>query len=191
MDADFSIELGRDDPALDFPWSDASGKLSYFDLKRQPELLTQVEEASRFPELAGFLHTVNSSLSLVESAKCDAWATRELGPEEEIYGATDKFASYVDLVFSYIDQRLSFAFHELFAKRLVELLRRTPETPSAAEVCVRRCHFEGDGGSREGFCCTLYVSGYGADEPQARQNWGIALRLAGNAVLQLSAAGVG
>ena len=191
MDADFSIELGRDDPALDFPWSDASGKLCYYDLKRHPELLTQVDEAARFPELAGFLHTVNSSLSLLESAKCDAWATRELGPEEEIYGASHKFASYVDLVFSDIDQRLSFPFHELFAKRLVELLRRTPETPSAAEVCVRRCNLRSNGGDHEGFCCTLYVSGYGADEPQARQNWGIALRLAGNALLQLSAAGVG
>jgi hypothetical protein len=191
MDADFSIELGRDDPALDFPWSDASGKLCYYDLKRHPELLAQVEEAARFPELAGFLHTVNSSLSLLESAKCDVWATRELGPEEEIYGASHKFASYVDLVLSDIDQRLSFPFHELFAKQLVELLRRTPETPSAAEVCVRRCHLRTNGDNQEGFCCALYVTGYGADEPQARQNWGIALRLAGNAVLQLSAAGVG
>ncbi len=28
MDADFSIELGREDPVLDFPWSDPSGKLA-------------------------------------------------------------------------------------------------------------------------------------------------------------------
>ena len=35
MDADFSIELGREDPVLDFPWKDPAGKLAYVDLKRQ------------------------------------------------------------------------------------------------------------------------------------------------------------
>jgi len=32
MDADFSIELGREDAALDFPWTDPAGKLAYLDL---------------------------------------------------------------------------------------------------------------------------------------------------------------
>jgi len=75
MDADFSIELRREDPVLDFPWTDPDGRLVYFDLKRQPELLAQVEEAKQFPELAEFLRAVNSAMSMVESAKCDAWAT--------------------------------------------------------------------------------------------------------------------
>ena len=190
MDADFSIELGRDDPVLDFPWTDSSSKLAYLDLKRHPELLSRVEEAARFPELAAFLHLVNSSLSLLESVKSDVWATSQLSREEDIYGASHKCASYVDLVFSDHELRFSFAFHELFCKRLVELLRRTPETPSSSEVCVRRCHFQAESGVEGGYCCCLYVSGYGADEPQARQNWGIALRLSGNAILQLSAAGL-
>ncbi|MBI1740685.1 MAG: hypothetical protein HYR57_07370, partial [Candidatus Koribacter versatilis] len=73
MDADFSIELGREDPVLDFPWTDPDGKLAYFDLKRHPELLARVEEAKQFPELEDFLRAVNSAMSSVESAKCDAW----------------------------------------------------------------------------------------------------------------------
>src|SRR5438477_10083202 len=100
MDAAFSIELGRDDPALDFPWTDPDGKVVYFDLKRRPELLARVEEAQQFPELADFLKTVNSAVSIVESAKCDAWSTSELSPHEEIFGSPCNFASYVDLVFS-------------------------------------------------------------------------------------------
>lgn len=189
MDADYSVELGRDDPVLDFPWTDPEGKLVYLDLKRHPELLAHVPEAARYPELAEFLRAVNSRLSLVESAKCDAWTTDQLSAEEEIFGARHKCASYVDLVLSDIDPRKSLAFHELFAKRLVTLLRKTPETPSSAEVCVRRCYFGAEGGI-QGLYMTLYVSGYGDDVDRARQNWGIALRLAGNAVLQLSASGL-
>ena len=189
MDADFSVKLGREDPVLDFPWTDPDGRLEYFDLKRQPEMLAQVEEGKQFPELAEFLRAINSAISVVESAKCDAWATEELSPEEEVFGASHKFASYVDLVFSRADQREPFPFHERFAKRLVELLRQTPETPSAAEVCVRRAYYDEEGKTRDGFYFTIYVSGYGDDQARARQNWEIGLKLVAHAVLQLSAAG--
>jgi hypothetical protein len=191
MDADFSIELGREDPVLDFPWTDPAGKLVYVDVKRCPELMASIEEAEKFPELGEFLQVMNSPRSMVETAKCDAWPTTELSAEEDFYKASHKFASYVDVVFSEIDVRLSFSLHEQFARKLVELLRRVPETPSAAEVCVRRCYFAEDSGVREGFYCTVYVSGYGGDRASARQNWGVALKLMGNAIVQLSAQGVG
>ncbi|MGA7645308.1 MAG: hypothetical protein WBW01_02260, partial [Terriglobales bacterium] len=88
MDADFSVELEREDPVLDFPWNDPAGKLAYVDLKRHPELLATIEEVKKFPELGEFLRTVNSSRSTLETAKCDAWETRELNAEEEIYDAS-------------------------------------------------------------------------------------------------------
>ncbi len=192
MDADFSIELGRDDPVLDFPWKDPAGKLAYVDLKRHPELMVEIEEAEKFPELGEFLRVMNSERSMVETAKCDAWATTELSPEEEVYDASHKFVSYVDVVFSNTDLhqpsvRESLPAHEQFVRKLVELLQRVPETPSAVEVCVRRCYFVEDSGVREGFYCTLYVSGYGNDCASARRNWAVALKLMGNAIVQLSA----
>jgi hypothetical protein len=88
MNADFSIELGREDPVLDFPWKDPAGELAYVDLKRHPESTALIEEAKRFPELGEFLRVLNSARSMVETAKCDAWATTELSPEEEIYDAS-------------------------------------------------------------------------------------------------------
>jgi hypothetical protein len=186
MDADFSIELGREDPVLDFPWNDPAGKLAYVDLKRHPELIAQIEEAQKFPELRECLRILNSPRSLVETAKCDAWTTTELSPEEEIYHASHKFASYVDLVFSETDARLSLSRHQQFVKKLVELLRRVPEIPAAAELCVRRCYFSEASAVQDGFYLTLYVRGYGNHEARARQNWGVGLKLAGNVVIQLS-----
>jgi hypothetical protein len=189
MDADFSIELGREGPVLDFPWTDPAGKLVYFDLKQRLELIAQVDEAKELPELGEFLRSVNSARSVVESAKCDAWATTELSAEEEIFAAPHKFASYVDLVFSKIDSRKCFPAHELFVKRLVALLHRAPETASSADVCVRRCFFGEAGETREGFYFTVYINGYGNDEATAQKNWTIGAKLVGSAIVQLSAEG--
>ena len=186
MDADYSIELGRDDPVLDLPWTDPSGKLAYFDLKRHPELLEKIEEARTHRELAELLTKLNSPRSAVESAKCDVWSTTELSAGEDIYNASRKFASYVDIVFSDIAQRSSFAFHEGFVKKLAELLRRAPEIPSSVEICVRRCFFGGNVNVREGFYLTVYANGFGNNEAEARRNWAVALQLVGNAILQLS-----
>ncbi|MGA9354189.1 MAG: hypothetical protein WBV46_10905 [Terriglobales bacterium] len=187
MDADFSIELTADDPVLDLPWTDASGQVTYYDLKRHPELISKVNEAAKFPELAAFLRSVNSPRSAFESAKCDAWTTSELSAEEEIFDAALKFSSYVDLVSSNSERRRLFDFHEGFARKLTDLLKRAPEMPASAEVCVRRCFFAESQPALEGFYFTIYVNGYGADEPAARMNWAIGLQLAGNAILQLSA----
>jgi hypothetical protein len=187
MDADFSVELGREDPVLDFPWKDPAGRVAYVDLKWHPELMPLIAEVQEFPELGEFLRALNSQLSLLQTAKCDAWATTELSVEEEIYDASTKFASYVDVVFSDINVRLSLSGHEQFARKLVELLERAPEIPAAAEVCVRRGYFEWVGGVREGCYCTLYASGYGNDGASARQNWGVGLKLMAHAIMQLSA----
>ncbi len=189
MDADYSIELGPDDPALDFPWNDPAGELAYVDVKRHPDLISRISEVQVFPELEEFLRTVNSARSILETAKCDAWATTDLNAEEEIYDASHKFVSYVDVVFSDIEGRIALPAHEDFAGRLVELERRAPEIPSSVEVCVRRCYFEAERGVRDGFYFTLYVNGYGNDELSARQNWGIGLKVLGNAIVQLSAGG--
>ncbi|MGA8299182.1 MAG: hypothetical protein WCB53_11370 [Terriglobales bacterium] len=189
MDADFSIELGHDDPVLDFPWFDPSGKLAYLDLKRHPDLLAKIEEAQNFPELAEFLRAANSPRAAFETAKCDTWTTTELTPEEEIFDSSHKFASYVDLVFSKIEARLSYDLHKQFAANLTALLRRAPKIAASAELCVRRCYFklpEADIHD-EGFYSTLYINGYGKDEAGARKNWSIGLNLASNALLQLSA----
>jgi hypothetical protein len=189
MDADFSIELGSDDPVLDFPWIDPSGKLAHVDLKRHPELVETIEEVHDFPELADCLRSLNSPRSAVETAKCDVWATTELNPEEEIYDAPHKLASYVDIVFSDSDAQRSLSAHEQFAAKLVALLKRTPDTTSAVEICVRRCYFGEDDAVQEGFYFTLYVNGYGEDEAVARRAWGVALRLAGSTAMQVLARG--
>ena len=183
MQADFGVELGADDEVLELPW--AWEAVRYYDLKRHPDLMALVEEAQRIPELRSFLVAMNSPAGILESAKCDVWASRDLSAEEEIFGAEWKFGSYVDLLFSSPAMRFSFAAHEDFAKRLSEVLKRVPEIPAQAELLVRRC-FYADAGDGYGFYITFYLFGYGNDEPSARRQWAIALKLVENAIRQLS-----
>ena len=188
MEAYFAIELGADDEVLDLPWASADSAVRYYDLKRQPDLLIYVKEAQRLAALEEFLTAINSSVSVLETAKCDAWHTTEMQPEEEIFGANSKFASYIDLLFSDEPRRFSFSEHEQMATRLTQLLRRVPEIPAAAEFLVPRCHYHHEDETRDGFYITFYLFGYGDDEPQAQQRWAIGLKLVENAIRQISAA---
>jgi hypothetical protein len=186
VQADFAVELGADDETLEMPWAAEAGSPRYCDLKRHPELLPDLEEAGRVPELADFLFKVNSSASPLETAKCDAWSSTEINPEEEIFAATHKFGSYVDLLFSDEPKRFSFSEHEHLAKRLTQLLQRAPEIATAAELLIRRCYYHDEEETREGFYFTFYLFGYGDDEIQSRQSWAVGLQLVRNAIRQLS-----
>ena len=185
MEADYAVELGADDETLELPWAAEDGGPCYYDLKRQSELLLNVEEASRVPELAGFLAVMNSPNGILETAKCDTWSSTEINPEEEIWGATHKFCSYVDILFSH-ESRFAFEEHEQFAKRVTQLLKRVPEIPAAVELLIRRGFYHGAGEIQEGFYITFYLFGYGDAGLQAHQRWAIALRLVENAMRQVA-----
>jgi hypothetical protein len=187
MQADYSVELGRDAAALEVPWISEDGAARYYDLKQHPDLVLQIPEAIQSPELSAFLTRINAQGFPLETVKCDAWFSREIAPEEEIFNAAGKYVSYVDLIFAGDAQRLSFENHEALAKNLCALLKRAPEMAASVELVIRRCYFhpeETPAESHDGFCITAYVSGFGEDEPEARRRWSIALVLLQNALVQ-------
>lgn len=189
MDADFSVELGADDDALEFPWSAEDESLRYYDLKGQPELLLEIREARDWPELGALLESVNGAMSAFVTAKCDVWSDSEINEAEEIYGASVKLASYVDVLFdeAHRERRFSFEEHERLARQLCELLSRAPEMPAAAEFAIRRCYFHDAGEPvRPGYYVTCYLFGYGNDEPEARQRLREGLSLVQNALRYVS-----
>lgn len=186
MEADFSVELGADDETLDLPWADEASGLRYYDLKRNPAVIAKINEAQREPAMAEFLSAINLPVSPFETAKCDAWASTEITIEEEIFGASHKFGSYVDLIVSDESSQLEFHAHEEFAKRICALLKKSPEIPVSAEFLIRRCYFRDHEPVRSGFYITFYLFGFGDDELQAHQRWVIGLKLVENAIKQAS-----
>ena len=185
MQVDYAVELGSDDETLEFPWSAPEGGPRYFDLKQDPDALRNIEEAQRELELRDFLTKLNGPDSILESAKCDVWSSGEIHPEEEIFGLPWKFGSYVDIVFSGVAERSSFESHENVLKKLCDLLKRAPDIPASAEFLLRHCYFRQSDGMQTGFYVTFYLFGFGEDEEAAHRQWGIALRLVGNAMRQV------
>lgn len=188
MEVDFAVELGADDETLEMPWAGEENGPKYHDLKRHPEDLHNIEEARRVPELGEFLTALNSAASILETAKCDVWSSTEMNVADEIFEARHKFGSYVDLLFSEESVRCSFPEYEQFAKRLVELLKKAPEIPAAAEFLIRRCYYHVETEIQHGYYVTFYLFGYGEDEPEAHQRWAIALKLVENAIKQVQRA---
>lgn len=183
MDADWSVELGREDAVLEVPWIAPDGRHRYIDLRAYPHLLEELEEAQRFPELAELLRQVNGARGALESVKCDAWESTGIEEAEEIFGGSHKVGSYCDVIFREEAARFSFEQHERFVRRMCRLLRQAPEIPASMEFIVRGAIFHRNE-KRTGFCTSAYVFGYGNDGQAARTQWEIALQLTGNAMMQ-------
>ena len=189
VEADFGVELGAEDETLELPGTRArDGAHAITTSGGSRNFFSRLKKPSGCPNWASFLRAVNSPAGILETAKCDAWFSIEINPEEEIFGAACKFGSYVDLVFSRGELALFVCRAREIVKRVTQLLKRVPEIPAAAELIIRRCFYHATGAVRDGFYVTLYLFGYGDDEPQARQRWAIALKLVENAIRQISAA---
>jgi hypothetical protein len=172
MQADWAVELGPDDEVLEFPWASTDGTLHYLDIKSDPSLIYEMEEALDCDPLREFLAALNAPHSAV------------------------KFGSYVDVLFAAAELRFCFEEHESLAKQAAELLERAPEISAAAELLVRRCYFRDQpsfGGNghepdpRAGYYITVYLFGYGDDDEDARNRWGVGMNLTQNALLQITA----
>jgi hypothetical protein len=202
MDADWSVELGSDDGALEFPWSSPDGRQRYFDLRGHPEQLAEIPEAVLFPELGELLHALNAPPSPWFTAKCDVWTENHLDAAEAIHDATLKLCSYVDLIFRADDTRFSFDRHEQWVKSAARELSNDVATSVACEFIVRRCWYRPEvsplrefeeTSSREGentvpgFCITFYLLGYGNTESEARERWAAGLRQVTPVLLALAA----
>jgi hypothetical protein len=140
MQADFSVELDRDAPALEIPWRSDDPNVRYYDLKSHPELVQQIPEVVAHPEMGAFLSRMNATEFPLATAKCDLWSSSEVAPEEEIFGDR-KFVSYIDLVFVDQGDRCSFEKHEAFARALCRLLSNAPEIAATVELVIRHCYY--------------------------------------------------
>ena len=201
MDADFSIELGPEAPALELPWRDPDGRLAYVDLRSDPGQIERIPEAQRSPALGKFLVEVNLPQSPWQTAKCDVWA-EAVERAENLYDAAFAQSCYVDLVLAvqYKALRDGLELHERLARQIGQLMEANEALEATAEIVVRRCYFHceiaaeesGDGDcnasadtSDAGYCLTLYLSGYGDCAEAAARSWEQALELASGCMLRL------
>ncbi len=201
MDADYSVELGPDAPALEVPWTDPEGLLHYVELRGAGGLATcelecymdhnmdRIAETRRFPALRRFLADVNSQPSAWQTVKCDAWPD-ETEAAENLYHAGFTQSSYVDLVLAEPTAALrgSLEAHQRLAIELARALEANESLEAVAEVVVRRCYFHHDENPEEseaGYCLTLFLIGYGASLGEATECWERTLEFAAGCLLRM------
>jgi hypothetical protein len=193
MDADHSIELGPNAPALEIPWRDPEGRLQYFDLRANPEAIEHLPETKQFPALREFLFTLNTPPSYWQTAKCDVWSDEAIAAEN-LYDATHIQSSYVDLVLATAGApaRASLDLHQRLAQKLAEIFETEEALEATADIVVRRCYFhryfhpdETAEDSTAGYCLTLFLTGYGTSASQAQRSLERALEFAARCLLQI------
>jgi hypothetical protein len=199
MDADHSIELGAEAPALELPWVDPEGRLEYIDLRSEPGGVEHIPEAREFPALRDFLIEVNSQQSAWQTAKCDVWA-ENVDATENLYGANVAQNCYIDLVLAarWTSLRESLELHENMARQLARSLEGEESLEATTEIVVRRCYFHREAEAKEfsgterpmdtsdaGYCLTLYISGFGTSVDAAAASWERAMGLAAGFLLHL------
>jgi hypothetical protein len=169
MQADYSVELGGDAPALEIPWRSDDPNVRYLDLKNHPELMQQISEAVAYPELGSFLARINAAEFPLATAKCDAWASSEIAPEEKIFGDR-KFVSYIDLIFVDEKGRCSFQKNEAFAKQLCRLLGYAPEIAATVELVIRHCYYHADSSAFDDSSASA-ISSTRKESPAIKENF--------------------
>jgi hypothetical protein len=81
LEADWEVEIGGSAPIIEAHWP------GFIDLHAEPQRITEIAEATKFPPLADLLFFLNSAGSPVWTSKCDIWE-----PEPSA------LACYVDLL---------------------------------------------------------------------------------------------
>ncbi len=173
MDAEFSVELGADDPTLAVPWQSPDGKIAYIDLRQNPDLIDGLPEVHDFLELGELLHALNAPMSQYQTAKCDAWFDGLMDVDDEPYRAAVKCGGYVDVFFTGDLQAMDFPEHERRVREVVQRVHAAADLRARSELVVRRAYF----GEEQGFYWTIYVFGYGNDLAGARESWREALAI--------------
>ena len=191
MEADWSVTLAADDPMIIVPWAapaEDAHRCQFLDLRRDPALIDEIEEARSHPLLRAALMLLNAPWSPLWTAKCDVWRSSvnegaepydpyEMGadPGDTAFGSD----SYVDLFLR--DGRLfmSFERQERWIRSMTEKLRGIAVRASRTEFVLRRAEVDGT----PGFGVTWFVEGCGATAQRAAEAWAAAFDCALGVIL--------
>jgi hypothetical protein len=177
MEADWEVEIGGKSPIIDACWK------GFLDLRRAPELVSQLLESSQFPALSGALIQLNSDPSPVWTSKCDVWIPDEVDRDELDAGSEEgKFAlaCYIDLLPSG-DRRWLFPDVAVAECRaLCARLRNVVMRCCRVDLIIRRAHNTPD---RQELGFTAYLTACGPTLDSARAKLESALTALVDAIL--------
>jgi hypothetical protein len=162
LQADWEFELGEDAPLIDAHWP------GFVDLRRQPEHVDQIAEASQFSGLADVLVALNDARSPVWSSKCDVWDVGdfdvyELDAPPEL--VTTAVACYIDLLAKNERAWATPELAERACRAICDKLSAVPLRGCRADLVIRTARISADNYT---LGLTVYLVGCGASDDAAR-----------------------
>lgn len=171
MEADWSLEVGRDLPVIEIPWE------GFIDLRLKPADVIGISETTENAALRDALLALNAEATPLMTSKCDTWpmAADEIDPYEYEAGVDTAHAGvacYIDLVLRSENFLSSFPAHERWVRDSVSELheRRLPQ--ARIDYVIRPAFVHG----KNGFGITLYVSACAETSSAAQPIFQAALR---------------
>lgn len=152
----------------------------YVPLKGNVDNAARIPEAVGWPELEQLLRAANASDSPIESVGCEKAFFPVTGHAEICV----KLGLYINLVFS--DPALNDRPQNILwlASRLAPAVAGCQRWWSEVELCLQR--FRGIQGAAAPWGTLIRVTGYGRDERQARELWGVSIQRIAGAIATLS-----
>ncbi|MHB1936999.1 MAG: hypothetical protein ACYCOR_10480 [Acidobacteriaceae bacterium] len=184
MQSDWTVACGADDPEVVVPWAAKDPSLRYVDLRRAPEAIQEIPEATEYPCVAAALQRWNQPDTFLFTAKCDVWCyPAKLFDAEDLPGFAYAHGSYIDLLPVDTEMFSSFEACERQLRAWNEISRSIELPASRCEWTLRPAHVFSNftapppitDSPQNGFATTLYVWGYGESQQSAAINWAAAL----------------
>jgi len=167
MQADWEVEIGGGAPVIDALWP------GFINLRRNPERITEIQEAAAFPPLAALLLALNSPQSPLWTAKCDLWQPEPGSLPEPDSDPDPAFAlaCYVDLLPAQTQVFAQWQSAEHLCREWVALLASVAAPHAQVELIVRQAI----AAELDGFAITAYLAASGPDESAAADHLAVAM----------------
>ena len=151
---------------------DGGGNAGYFDLKKEPEKISDIHELKNWPELRELVTLINHQDSFFRTLRCQVFLS---GIPENLRFKRACF-SYTTIAFEILDYNLSEGCHEelrqAIAKYATEFLS---ECCTHIELELTSTSYNERGVSR-GWSLTIHVWGLGQENKEAREAWAMGIR---------------
>jgi len=184
MQSDWTVACTADDPEVVIPWAGKDPSLRFVDLRRSPEALREIPEATEYPCVAAALRCWNRPDTSLFTAKCDVWSyPANLFDAEDLPEFAYARGSYIDLMPLDPATFSDFATCERQLRAWTEISRSIDLAACRAEWTLRPARIfpslaalTANDSYRGGFATTSYVWGYGTSPESADLAWDAAMR---------------
>jgi hypothetical protein len=148
------------------------GNAGYFDLKKEPEKISDIHELKNWPELRDFVTLINHKDSFFRTLRCQVFFS---GVPVNLPFKRVCF-SYTTVAFEILDYNLSMGCHEELRQGIAKYATESlSESGTHMELDLTSTSYNEHRVSRA-WSLTINVWGFGQENEEARETWAVGIR---------------